>query len=516
MRKRYVLAGLAVCLSYSLFLGGCHTGSKAEPEQTKLAATPPGAALPASSWIVPVDVSPATNPPQSSWTTLAWQTFVALNWPSAVPATSSGIAGLPNPQLSIGSTSNGAMIPTVWLTYRSVANTLLPGAQDPGAWQTNPVALPAGCAAMTAPYTVSTGFQPMLLNLVSKFKSPVAPSNSDEASGPPLIEQSGWFITYDIRLDQSEYAYIQQNGYYNAATQQSAETSNGHLQPIPRTGAGMPALANFGALEVKAAWRILDPVKDAKIIPRYFTQAGYFLQQDATTCQGPNLFGLVGMHILRLTPTTPATWFWSTFEQVDNVTPPPQGGLATLAAANTPNGNCGSGTYNQAPTQYPSNKNIPWTGNATPVVNVCQVTNIDPAVAAINTTWQNNLQGTVWANYQLIDTINPSVQGGPAYSFAISTATINTNIMANTTMETYLQGDGAGNGQSCMDCHACATPQGAAGSSTCAGSSSNQVFTFVLSNAGMPLSAAAAHRRPAGLPKRVADIIRGMTKAKHP
>jgi len=504
MRKRYVPLAFVVCLLCWLLPTGCQTAPKPGAEQRKVAA-----ALPSSSWIVPVDVSPTTNPPQSSYTTLAWQTFVGLNWPSAVPATSSGIAGLPNPQLSIGaSSSNGAMIPTVWLTYRSVANTMLPGAQDPGPWQSNPVALPAGCAAMTAPYTVATGFQPMLLNLVSKFKSPVAPSNSNEASGPPLIEQSGWFITYDIRIDQAEYTYIQQNGYYSALTQQNAETANGQLQQIPRTGAGMPSLANFGALEVKAAWRILDPVKDTAIIPRYYTQAGYFLQQDGSTCQGPNLFGLVGLHILRLTPTTPSTWFWATFEQVDNVTPPSQGVSATLANANTPNGNCGTGTYNQAPNGYPPNQNIPWTG-AAPPVNVCQVTNVSSTVQSINQTWQGNLQGTVWANYQLIDTINPSVQGGPAYPIAVTNANVNTNILANTTMETYLQGNGAGNGQSCMDCHAFATPQGAT-----TNPSLNQIFTFVLSNAGMPPSAAAAHRRPTGLPKRVADIIRSMRK--HP
>jgi hypothetical protein len=512
MRRRCVPPAFVVCLLCSLMLNGCHSAPKTESEQPRLAATTPGSSLPPNSWIVPVDVSPTQNPTQANWTTLAWQEFVALNWPSATPATSSGISGLPNPQLSIGaSSSNGAMIPTVWLTYRSVANTMLPGAQDPGPWQSNPAALPSGCAAMASPYQVSAGFQPMLLNLISKFSSPVAGSNVDEASGPPLIEQSGWFVTYDIRIDQSEYNYIQTNGYYNAATQVSTEAANGQLQPIPRTGAGMPSLANFGALEVKAAWRILNPATDQAIIPRYYTQAGYFLQQDGKTCQGPALFGLIGLHILRLTPTTPATWFWATFEQVDNVAPPPQGGSATLAAANTPNGNCSSGTYNVAPskTQYPPNQDIPWTGTATPVVNVCQVTNVGSAVQSANQTWQNNLQGTVWANYQLIDTINPSVQGGPTNPIPVTSANVNTNILANTTMETYLQGAGAGQGQSCMDCHAFATPQGAPQTNP----SANQVFTFVLSNAGMPLSATATARKTAQrLPKKVLDILSSMRK----
>jgi hypothetical protein len=270
----------------------------------------------------------------------------------------------------------------------------------------------------------------------------------------------------------------------------------------------LPPLAQFGALEVKAAWRVLDPANDKAIIPRYYTQTGYFLQQDGTTCQGPALFGLIGLHILRLTPTTPATWFWSTFEQVDNVTAPPGGAPATLAAANTPNGSCTS-QYNIAPS-VPGG-NIPWTGTNTPV-NVCQVTNIASTVQQINTTWQGNLAGTVWVNYQLIDTINPSVPGGPAYPIHISATTVNTNIMANTTMETYLQGIGAGKGQSCMDCHSFATPQCGAQGCSATNPSNNQIFTFLLANADTPPSATAVKRQK--LPSNVISIIQSMRSRK--
>ena len=482
----------------------------------KLATSVTSGALPSNSWVVPVDVTASNgqSASQNDWSNFAWQTFVALNWPAVVPATTSGISGLPNTRLSIGaSSSNQAMIPAVWQTFRSEANTMLAGASNPGAWATNPLPLPSSCQALTSAYPVSPGFQPMLLNMVSKF-GVVKPSNSDEASGPPLIEQSGWYVTYDIRVDQSEYTFIQQNGYYNAATQQSVETSNGQLLGFPQTGKEstfnppLPTLAQFGALEVKAAWRVLDPSHDKAIIPRYYTQSGYFLQQDGTTCQGPALFGLIGLHILRLTPTTPATWFWATFEQVDNVTAPAAGASATLAAANTPNGACTS-QYNSAPPVHSGN--IPWTGTSTPV-NVCQVTNIASTVQQINTTWQGNLAGTVWANYQLIDTVNPSVQGGPAYSIPISTTTVNTNILANTTMETYLQGVGAGKGQSCMDCHSFATPQCGPKGCSATNPSNNQIFTFLLANADTPPSVTAVKRQK--LPQNVISIIQSMRSRK--
>ena len=501
-----------LCVAAILICGvawtGCGSESANNSKQAETAMSK-ASALPANSWIVPVDVSSAT-PAQTDWWNLGWQTFVALNWPSAAPS-ATGVVGLPNTQLSIGASSpNQAMVPTTWLTYRSVANTMLTGASDPGPWANNPVSLPASCSALTSNYSVSPGFTPMLLDMVSKFSSPVAPSNLDEASGPPLISQNGWYVTYDIRLAQSEYTYIQQNGYYNGNTQSTAEKTNGKLLPFPRDGQGftpaLPALAQFGALEVKAAWRVLDPVADKAIIPRYYTQTGYFLQQDGTTCQGPALFGLVGMHILRLTPTTPSTWFWATFEQVDNVVPPPSGGSATLAAANTPNGACTS-QYNVAPATPTGN--IPWNGSNT-AVNVCMATNVASGVAQVNQTWQTNLSGTVWANYQLIDTINPSVSGGPTNPIPISNTNVNTNILANTTMETYLQGSGPGNGQSCMDCHAFATPQG-----TATKNATNQIFTFVLGNADSPATLAATRaggRRRGRLPQNVLDIIHGKRK----
>ncbi len=507
MGNRRALAVCSTLLALAI-MSACK--NKAGTENRTEAVRTAASALPPNSWTVPRDVTPSNGvaPSQADWANFAWQTFVALNWPSAVPANPSGISGLPDSGLLPGaSTSNGAMIPTAWLTFRDKSNTMLEAAQNPGPWQNNPVPLPAACAAVTPPYAISPGFRPMVLDMTSKF------GNVEQASGPPLIDQSGWFVTYDIRINQSEYTYIQENGYYNAAIQQSQEQKYKHLLVgFPQTGQEsmfnppLPTLAQYGALEVKAAWRVLDPVKDKAIIPRYYTQTGYFLQPDRSTCEGPALFGLIGLHILRLTLATPATWFWATFEQVDNVTPAP-GGLspATLAAPNTPNGDCGTGKYNQPPPVLQPGQNVPWNNTNTPV-NVCQVTDVSSAVEHINQTWQGDLAGTVWSNYQLIDTINPSVKGGPAYKFPISAVTVNTNILANTTMETYVQGAGPGNGQTCMDCHAYGAPQGAPQNST------NQIFTFLLTDATMPPGVTAFRKQP--LPENVIRIIQSMRKRK--
>jgi hypothetical protein len=70
------------------------------------------------------------------------------------------------------------------------------------------------------------------------------------------------------------------------------------------------------------------------------------------------------------------------------------------------------------------------------------VINISSSVQQINQNWQGNLAGTVWQHYQLIDTINPSVTGGPQYPIPVTNFNVNTNILANTTMETYVQEQG--------------------------------------------------------------------------
>jgi hypothetical protein len=243
---------------------------------------------------------------------------------------------------------------------------------------------------------------------------------------------------------------------------------------------------------------------------RYYTQTGYFLQPDGQTCSGPALFGLIGMHILRLTPTTPATWYWATFEQVDNVTAPPVSSASpTLAKPNTPNGNCTTPPYNVAPTAPPSN--VPWNDGNTPV-DVCRVTNVPADVAQINQSWQSKLAGTVWANYEMIGTINPVTPGASPYPIPtppVNSTSVNTDTLANSSMETYFQGSGV----SCMTCHAGAQPIGAPSPP----STANQIFTFVLSDAATPapghvLTAAAPHARPAHrqhpLPQRVIDLLR--------
>lgn len=477
---------------------------------------------PIVSSIVPVDVANGTSASQTDWNNFGWQTFVALNWPS-MPPDASGTSGQPDSSQSIGASSGGALIPTTWLTWRTASSTFLPAAADPGPWATSPTVHRLGAAKKKSSLpplgtgSVAPGYQPMLLDLVSKLQNPNGQNfpidEINQASGPPLIDQSGWYVIYDIRLNQSEYTYILQNGYYDAVAQQKAFTSNPiSFNGFPRDGVNLPgqpgtpmfnpplpAYAQFGATEVKAAWRVLDPVKDKAVMSRYYTQTGYFLQPDGKTWEGPTVFGLIGFHILRLTNSSPSTWYWATFEQVDNVSVPSGASFnPTLAAPNTTNGSCGANT-NVAPAK--ASGNLPWNGSATPVVNVCRVTSPYPDdIQLANKVWQNALKDTVWANYEMVGVINPAVAGNKSYPvpspYTTGVPNANTDTLANTTMETYVQA----NGSSCMNCHGkFGFPQFAPTTS-----GDYQVFSFLLTDAD---SSDPAKAKPQGLPQGVRELL---------
>jgi hypothetical protein len=473
MNRDKMLVG--VLLGISLY--GCSSGTKAPRPG-------PDVGLGSAAWIVPVDVANSSSPSQNDWLNLGWQTFIALNWPAVAPQPSTN-RGQPDTGQALGAKAqNSAFIPTVWLTYRGDGDTFLAGGANPQAWNSAVAPPPAGCPV--GPLQVAPGFQPLVLDQVAKSTSD---PDINEASGNPLIDQSGWYVIYDIRLNQSEYTFIQQNGYYDAVNQiNSFQNGGSGINPFPRTGqeAGLdlPPYAQFGSLEVKTSWRVLNPAKDD--VSRYYTQAGYFLQPDSDGCQGPALFGLVGLHILRLTPTTPSTWFWASFEQVDNTEVPAGSTLKpSFAQPGTPNGDC-TAQYNQAPPV--ATGDIPWAGT-NPPVNVCRVTPIPSDVAQANAFWQNEVAGTVWANYQMVNTLNPVSQGQQGYTFPpIKSATnlVNLPVLANSTLETYSQD------ASCMSCHGFAAPQGAPQPLTGA----NQIFTFLLSNAQSSSPQIKKQRRP--------------------
>jgi hypothetical protein len=180
---------------------------------------------------------------------------------------------------------------------------------------------------------------------------------------------------------------------------------------------------------------------------------------------------MIGFHILRLTSTTGSTWYWATFEQVDNL----DGKHPSLnpGGGTYPNGFSFNGSTNPPPAIIVGQP-LP----ANPPVNVSRVTPIPPEIQNTNSIYQTALKGTPWQYYQLIQVQNPD-PNGPA-TVPVSGKPTNTADMRNVAMETYSY-PGAKN---CTDCHGFGFPQmSSAARAMYATNGDYQIFTFLLGDA---------------------------------
>lgn len=302
----------------------------------------------------------------------------------------------------------------------------------------------------------------------------------DEATGQPLIDQWSQYVRYEVRVSESEYNYYVTNSYYDADSQIVAVQQNRFVgfpkgnQTIP----GLPAWSQFGATEIKASWRVFPDNATAAEKSRYFRTKA-ILVDSYGNCSDTAEVGLIGLHILRLTPSTGATWYWASFEQVDNLSLQPQFG-GTLPAhpnfnTNPPVMYGDSGySYKPAPIKYGQPLPAP-----KPVgVSAPPFRSTDPLLDSINMAYNKMLAGTPFQFYQMIGTVNPpyagqtnptidSVPGGTYPS-----VTVNAAQLANSTMETY------GVKSNCVSCHMFGYPQLPPNYPT-PYSSSLQVFTFL-------------------------------------
>lgn len=449
---------------------------------------------------MPIDVANLPNPAVADWNNLAWQSFVASNWPVA-----KGARGIPDPTQKIGAVdAAGTAVPVVWMTSKGINDVFLPkGAAPDTNWQSQ---VPSAACQSVAGYDPATSY---VLGLISK-TSPVVHTEINQAPFPgsqqvvgPLIDQAANYVRYDIRMSQSEFAYFLNFQYYNANQQVAAVTAKPPtFQPPPRSGqepylANLPPSAHYGTVEYKASWRVLDPKVD--IPSRYFTANAFIVNPDGT-CVGPQLVGLTGIHILRLTPSTPATWFWSTFEQVDNLTVPTPPPTRPDGRPLTPS--FGDGTtyvsgYSYAPKVIDPGQPLP----PQPPVGVSRVTPIQSTSVPVTKTYQQLLAGTAWQNYELIGVqfpVNPMQNGQPqgnaqgigqCYAAGTDNETkpafqLNDCYLANATMETYVQST------SCATCHSYGAPLGVPrttrGRPTFNALADFQIFTFMPMQAQSP------------------------------
>ena len=425
----------------------------------------------ALTWKVPVEIADTPNATQNDYYDFGWQTFVAINWPE-----NNAYRGMPDSTLSIGAKDgSGQLLNVVWEAWKEQYEIFKPSAADPGGWNDG---------------FANSAKQLKELRMFSKFDSDIVTDAFDEAFAGPLIDQDSQYVRYEVRTNESEYDYFHNNHYYNADSQMTAVSNNvfaGFPKGNDPLSNSLGSWARFGATEVKASWRVFKAGTAASVIERYFHKKAILLNTDGKRSDTVDI-GLTGMHILRLTHSTHATWYWASFEQVDNVQLQKQfgGTLPAHPAFNPgggtvyqPNGYSYAGSGSNPPKPINVGQPLP---TAIPVnISAPPFQQTNPQLDSINMQYNKLLTGTPFQYYQMIGTVNPPVANGPTFTNTAGgypNVVVNTGQMANTTMETYFVKT------NCISCHISGYPQAfPADKSKMDSSSNDQVFSFLLQKA---------------------------------
>jgi hypothetical protein len=382
----------------------------------------------------------------------SWLTFIALNWPA-------------DGKTRIGKGSGpGGDARAFWqdvANFRQLPDVMLPGGKEP-TWGT-PI-VPPECASQNGPGK-------MIIHLIEEtFNQPFRTG--------PLIDQNGNYALFDILINKPMFDYIVKNKLYSKEGQRQFVQAQFSGSPDVSSGSpGVPtkpplAIVNFpkgtrpvpakppqpaipgtmGALMLKVAWKVLRGDEDASKF--HSVDALIYTAPQGTkpaSCVAKKL-GLVGFHASHKTQGEPQ-WLWSTFEHVDNA--PEDVSQAAGKKFNFYDPACSASKcpVNATPPQ-------PWNPQVEPFPNgfrsqIVRIVPLTQATRDLNKRFHglDGIKGTAWENYILISTQWPS---NPVSNVDPSGAPAPTSL-ANTTLETYSQGEVPLSSSSCMACHNNAT-----------------------------------------------------------
>jgi hypothetical protein len=425
------------------------TNAGAKPPPAKITATPITAELLTSGQpcqqvvstkgLVPADApSSGLRNLQRGFDFYSWLTFIAMN----SPADGAVIGKGPRP---------GGDATTKWedvANYRPLADVMLKDGAKPE-WGTRPI--PEACKGVDAKDKI-------IFQLIDEaFDQPFKTG--------PLIDQDGNFALFDILMNHPMFDFIAEHGLYSKAGQEKF----GDVIEFPignnpsTTQDGKPVDGHMGAIMLKVSYRILDPDKDKGLLSQFHTvDALISFPGPPVTKAGPacveKKLGLIGFHVGHKTDFAPQ-WVWTSFEHVHNV--PNKADIGT--ARQLPwysffNAACKAScpAVNDTPPQpWDPETSLKFAGSyrSQVVRDLILPQPVLDDVAELNRAFQAVLKGTVWENYELLATQWPSdhasktdPNGAPAPTF-----------LANTTLETYSQGQIPLASSSCMACHGNAT-----------------------------------------------------------
>jgi hypothetical protein len=411
--------------------------------------------------MIPGDVN-VTDPAQTKsietfqpdFDVYSWNMFIALNWPA-------GADGNADPNKQIGQNGDND---TVSAHYRDVANIFLPGGTTPS-WN-GPTKIPDECAALNK--DGSTVVTQIGKNLLAQN---VASANSEPFNTGPLIDQNGVFTRFEIVVNKTMFDYILANSLYSKAGQKA------FTPPVAFTSGAVDNSGKTtveGAIMIKTAWKVINPADKARFHSEdvlIYTPASDNPKYSAQCVE--KTVGLVGMHIAHKTQSAPQ-WLWSTFEHVDNV--PTDANVKSRKLKkqyNYYNPACKNCTANAVPPRPWDPTKVSSFHSQIVRMNQFNLPIFAASAAARNNDGQKLLGGvnpkSVWANYQLISTMWPT-DSTQVQKFGMPAPTF----LANSTLETYIQGTTENVSSNCIVCHNHATMSGASVASD---------FTYILQRA---------------------------------
>ena len=380
----------------------------------------------------------------------SWRTFIALNSPAD------------------GTTIEQAQAdaPTLWEdmnSFKQLLDVMLPANQLPPKWPTDRAGMEAERERLM-PMECRDLHQKMPERMIVKM---IEESFNEPFKTGPLIDQHGHYAIFDILMNRQMFDYIMLN-HLNTKAGQAANSNLAVDFP-----AGLNANSNLGAFMLKVSWRILS---DSEIQAKNFHMVKALvltppIPNAARKCL-PETLGLIGFHAVHKTASRPQ-WIWTSFEHVKNV---PDRDEVTAKKFNGPYNfysvNCkGACTENATPP-------TPWDPNPALELKfrhddsfksqIVRETPLTPAAKNMNAIFQSMLSNSVWKNYMLISTQWPSAFSctslqakspstpGPKTDFLKQpdmTCSPAPTFLANSTLETYSQGDIPLASSSCIACH---------------------------------------------------------------
>lgn len=321
----------------------------------------------------------------------------------------------------------------------------------------------------------------------------VTESEEGQATGDVLRAQNGSLVYYVTMVNDVYATYLKatQNGQISNATFPITAGARDSLCKIARASGKILTDSNALAMELKTSWVEASSLKDPQnyitinaVIPTYDTTNN---KKWVPNGKKTTKMALIGMHIVGSAAGHPEM-IWATFEHKKNTpnaayqyvdstskvrTVPQDGGTGWLLTANAadttnqshatvfdPQGNASDTLYgNNGFAITPSNtqRSMPWGSAKGKVTNQQDKSSAasNSEIISINNSILKMLVGNdIRKNYLFIGATWTQGGAGPTgnvYSSSDTThgVAIGTNVLANSTMETYLQTDST----TCFSCH---------------------------------------------------------------